>query len=178
MTLRRVVAQRVRTIKEAHQLTELQLEAKPKRDLELLCLMFADMVWYFLRSTDPIVRIQVESLLFEPPGTDVDSEDFHPAVELRFKSGDLSELPTIRAWLYPSGLTHEDRNNWIRIENGNIASYPQGDPPRLPSGQEVIILKSGIAPYEGPPRVTIHGELRGNDEQMKLIYDRYFKSYY
>jgi hypothetical protein len=143
------------------------------------CLMFADMVWYFLRSTDPIVRIQVDTLLFEPPGTGIDSDDFHPEVELSFESGDFSKPSTIRAWLYASSLTYEHRNNWIRIENARIVNYPRGNPPQPPSsGEKIIIIKAGIGPYEGPPRVSIYGELHGTDEQMKLIYDLYFRSYY
>lgn len=35
----------------------------------------------------------VDRLLFEPPGTDIDSRDFHPAVELIFDDEDFSRLP-------------------------------------------------------------------------------------
>lgn len=98
ITLRRVVAQRVKALKEKYRLRELPTGQKPRGDLELLsyfgiirpfmlrrlvdirnivehqaasppltdeCLMFADLVWYFLRSTDKLIRSRVEGIRFE-----------------------------------------------------------------------------------------------------------------
>ena len=45
-------------------------------------LMFADLVWYFLRSTDSLVRGRVDQLLFYPPGSDPFAREYNPSVSL------------------------------------------------------------------------------------------------
>jgi hypothetical protein len=45
------------------------------------CLMFADLVWYFLRSTDEVIRLQVETILYGTPGIDVYGHDSHSATK-------------------------------------------------------------------------------------------------
>jgi hypothetical protein len=64
--------------------------------------MFADLVWYFLRSTDGLVHTKIEAIVFEPPGADI-SEEFSPSAEVTFK--DLDEPPGLSIWLHPSGFT-------------------------------------------------------------------------
>ena len=174
-TLRRVIARRVRTIKEIYELSELPLSTKPKRDLELLsyfgivrpfmlkrlidirnivehqdsspppvdeCLMFADLVWYFLRSTDPLVQTKIDKLLFEPPGTDIDSGDFHPAVELSFDRENSSELPDILAWINPSSLSYECRENWMKIDDAKVADYQNDESPDCQSEENCVALRT------------------------------------
>ena len=120
------------------------------------CLMFADLVWYFLRSTDPLVRNQGGKLLFEPPGAANASSESRPEVELNFDGENFSELPDIRAWLDPSSLSYEQGKNWIKIQNAEVATYVD----------------------EESARLWVHGRMCGTEEQKKLIYDTYFKRDY
>lgn len=184
-TLRRAVGRRVKALKEIYQLRELSIGAKPKGDLELLsylgiirpfmlkrlidirnivehqdssppptdeCLMFADLVWYFLRSTDELVELQLERISLVPPGEDFFSRDYHPQVALNFPSP-FSRPPEIEAWLNPSSFTYEPRTDWIKIETTEIAEYKEAEPPRW----------------------AVKGKVSGTDEQMKPIYELYFR---
>lgn len=185
-TLRRVVGRRVKELKEIYQLRELPTGAKPKGDLELLeyfgiirpfmlrrlidirnfvehqdssppptseCLMFADLVWYFLRSTDGLARFEVQTLIFHPRVTD--PEDFEQIIQLHF-SEPFSE-PEISALAYPSLIAYEPRENWIAVEQAEISPHDHGD--------ETIW-------------VSVKGKVKGADEQMRHIYDLYFRASY
>lgn len=184
-TLRRSVGHRVKALKEIYRLRELRIGAKPKGDLELLsslgiirpfmlkrlidirnivehqdsrppsvdeCLMFADLVWYFLRSTDKLVYLQLERLTFVPPGEDFFSRDYHPTLTLDF-SGPFGEPPEVEAWLNPPGFTYEPRADWIRVESSEMTKYDDLE----------------------PCRVAIKCKVTGTDEQMKHLYEIYFR---
>ena len=122
------------------------------------CLMFADLVWYFLRSTDALVHSKVSAILFEPPGaTDESSEEFHPSTELIFDN--LSEPPEIRIWLNPASFIYEPKPNWIRIEPTKVDGYK----------------KEG---EKEDSRFWIAGKMRGTEQQMSRVYRLYFRSSY
>ncbi len=183
MTLRRVVARRVKALKETYQLRELPIGAKPKYDLELLesfgiirpfmlrrlieirniiehqdsspppvdeCLMFADLVWYFLRSTDGLARMQVETLIFRR--SRMTSGGFQK-VMLHF-SEPFNKLPKISSLLHAPIIIYEPKNNWVKVESVELD--------RLES--------------HGDFWMSISGKVCGTDEQMRLIYDIYFRA--
>jgi hypothetical protein len=184
-TLRRTVGQRVKALKDIYQLRSLPTGTKPKYDLELLeyfgiirpfmlkrlidirnmvehqdtsppptdeCLMFADLVWYFLRSTDGLVQDQLTSMMFVPPDSSYPSwDEWYPAIMLNFKA--FSGPLRIVAGLSPSSSINEARANWMKIEPTEISSY---------IGHE-------------PPRLLVEGSIQGTDEQMKLMYELYFR---
>jgi hypothetical protein len=186
-TLRRIVGRRVNEIKKTYHLRELSTGPKPKGDLELLeyfgiirpfmlkrlvdirnivehqdsipppteeCLMFADLVWYFLRSTDKLVHGFMSSLSFFPtiPGQDID--DTGPLwVRLVFRDA-FTEPLEFHAQIDPASLTYEPQANWMRIEATEIIRLEQADPPRM--------------------RIW-EGNMTATDEQMKHIYDVYFR---
>ena len=185
MTLRRVVARRVKALEETYQLRELPIGAKPKHDLELLesfgiirpfmlkrlieirnfvehrdssppsteeCLMFADLVWYFLRSTDGLTRARADRIFFELPGVDFSSDDNHPQIALDF-TGPFSEAPGIGVWHYPSSFSDEPRASWVEIAATKVTYHE----------------------YAETTWVSIDGKICGTDEQMKLIYEIYFQ---
>jgi len=82
-------------------------------------------------------------------------EDFEQVVQLYF-SEPFSE-PEISAFAYPSLIAYEPRENWIAVEQAEISRHDHGD--------ETIW-------------VSVKGKIRGTDEQMKLIYDLYFRASY
>lgn len=183
-TLRRAVAYRVRVLKEIYELRKLPISPKPRYDLELLasfdiirpfmlkrlidirnivehqdskppsteeCLMFADLVWYFLRSTDSLVRGRVTDLLFYPPGTDPESRVFYPSVRIIFPDN-FSAAPQVWAWLRPSGFSYQAVMGWIKVEVNEIINHENDD-----------------------PRSQVMGKMLGTGEQMRLLYEAYFR---
>jgi hypothetical protein len=141
ITLRRVVAMRVKALKDTYQLRELPIDE---------CLMFADLVWYLLRSTDGLARMQVESLIFKPDG--MTSRVFQN-VMLHFGEP-FSKPPKISSLLHASIIINGPKENWIKIEPVELD--------RLES--------------HGDFWISISGKVCGTDEQMRLIYDTYFRT--
>jgi hypothetical protein len=118
------------------------------------CLMFADLVWYFLRSTDGLVELQLEQISFlSPDFKDIWSLDRHAhQIDLNFPDP-FSEPPAIKAWLDLSSLTYEPRADWMKIESTKLIESKE---------------------YE-PTQVTFTGRVNGTDAQMKSIYEIYFR---
>jgi hypothetical protein len=186
MALRRAVGRRVKELKEIYQLRELPTGVKPKGDLELLeyfgiirpfmlrrlidirnfvehqdsdppspdeCRMFADLVWYFLRSTDGLAKFEVQLVIFHPHVAA--SGNLEQIIQLHFREP-FSE-PEISALVLPSLIAYEPQENWVAVEQAKISPHNHGD--------ETIW-------------VSVKGKVRGADEQMKLIYDLYFRASY
>jgi hypothetical protein len=192
MSLRRSVGHRVKALKEIYNLRDLLIGTRSMKDLELLsefgiirtfmlrrlvdirnivehhdanppptdeCLMFADLVWYFLRSTDELVRFWYPQIFFNPPGKDYHSKD-HAQVVIQFCQCDISPLEQsfgkpleIEAWIDPSSFTYEPRADWIMVEPSEITKREDVE----------------------PIRVVIKGKVLGTDEQMKHLYEIYFR---
>lgn len=187
INLRRVVAQRVKALNKQYQLRQLPTGQKPSGDLELLsyfgiirpfmlrrlvdirniveheassppsadeCMMFADLVWYFLRSTDKLVHRSVDEIIFErdTPGSDL------LIVRVTFQQP-FSGRPVINASLDPSSVAYEPRANWMRIEASRIARHEE----------------ERIDPSVIKAQTHVYGGLSCTDEQMKHIYEVYFR---
>jgi hypothetical protein len=184
-TLKRAVSHRVKMLAEAYELRDLPVLPKPKRDLELLasfdlirpfmlkrltdirnlvehedckppstdeCLMFADLVWYFLRSTDMLLRARIDDFVFIPHGVDTSVREFYPAVGLIFPAN-FSQPPQIRAWLEPPSFSYDAVEGWVKVETCEIRDYSSSTPARF----------------------SIEGQMVGTGEQMRLLYEAYFK---
>lgn len=89
------------------------------------CHMYADLVWYFLRSTDGLTYIRGDAILLEPPGADIMPRNERPGVELMF--GDLGKSPIIRMWLNAPGFMYEPNQNWMKIQPIEIIGDENGD---------------------------------------------------
>lgn len=192
-TLRRVVAGRVKALKEIYNLRDLPIGPKPKGDLELLsefgiirpfmlkrlidirkivehqdssppavdeCMMFADLVWYFLRSTDGLVRSWMPKIFFYPPEGRHDPRHLLQVV-IKFCPDDFEPLERpfgrpleIEAWIDPSDFSYEPKAGWMETESAEIGRWFED---------------------AKPPRVRVKGRVNGTDEQMKLIYELYFR---
>jgi hypothetical protein len=119
------------------------------------CLMFADLVWYFLRSTDKIAHGFINIISFElrTPIRDDDENEFFK-VSVLFGQP-FNKPPEIRADIDPAALAYEPRENWTRIEAAEITR----------------------SRYERPDyhQIYVRGNMSGTNAQMKYIYDLYFK---
>lgn len=117
------------------------------------CLMFADLIWYFLRSTDGLVHIKVDAILLQPPGAEIMEK--YPTVELRFE--DASRPPIVRLWLNAPGFTYEPNASWMKIEPQKIEGYKEDDETEV-------------------SHLYIHGGIRGTEQQMLQMYRLYFRA--
>ena len=127
------------------------------------CLMFADLIWYFLRSTDRLVKSAPQGLQFwkEPDWRHYELDD-NARVWLRF-SGPLSEPPEIQATLYEDYCAYEPKADWIRVEATKIEEY------------EMLAHGGNKEKDEDwDPWMKVTGKISGTEEQMRLIYQAYF----
>jgi hypothetical protein len=126
------------------------------------CLMFADLTWYFLRSTDNLVNSYVEEIYFEPRRmTDRD----YPQAVIKFRES-FAE-PEIRARLKASSFAYEPRVDWLKIEAAQIDefdAYHVTEASETGKYQEVKI-----------PAMNVRGKVDGTNAQMRHIYQLYFK---
>lgn len=139
-------------------------DARPPSTEE--CLMFADLVWYFLRSTDAMAKSTMEDLGFGHPDWGMGGghgREFIPEILLRFR-GPASEPPEIEAWAWIELFANEPRTEWIRIEATELEEY------------EVLAYKGDEEKDEDwLPFMKVVGKVNGTDEQMRSIYRLYFK---
>jgi hypothetical protein len=128
------------------------------------CLMFADLIWYFLRSTDRLVKSTRKGLQFwkEPSWRHYEEWDDNARVWLRF-GGPLSEPPEIQATLYEAYYAYEPKADWIRVEATQIEKYET-----LAEGGDEEKDKDWV------PWMKVTGKISGTEEQMRLIYQAYF----
>lgn len=114
------------------------------------CLMYADLIWYFLRSTDGLAQMQAETLIFKPRDVPPSREQM---VTLHFREL-FSEMPGINTWVIAAIVTYEPRVDWMRIESTEIT----------------------LTEYPKRSWMAVSGKIRGTEKQMKLIYDIYFRT--
>lgn len=133
------------------------------------CLMFADIVWYFLRSTDAMAKSaksRTVDLEFGHPAWGMGGgpgRDFIPDIWLRFR-GPASEPPEIVAWAWAHLFANEPRTDWIRIEAAELEEY------------EVLAYEGDEEKDEDwDPWMKVTGKVSGTEEQMRSIYKLYFK---
>jgi len=116
------------------------------------CRMFADLVWYFLRSTDSLVRSHLDNLIFYAPGPEpfLERRKYYPTVEVKF-SEEFATTPQISAGLNPPSISYEANTDWITIEAIEIISLEVDE-----------------------PHMLIRGKMSASGEQMGLLYRAYF----
>lgn len=78
------------------------------------CLMFADLIWYFLRSTDVLVKTRVIEVMFSKPGMELD-EPGTPELSIKFGQP-FSEPLEINASIDRDSIAHEPKADWVQIE--------------------------------------------------------------
>jgi hypothetical protein len=126
------------------------------------CLMFADLVWYFLRSTDNLVNSYVEDIYFEPRR--MTYRDY-PQTVIQF--GEFFTEPGILARLKASSFAYEPRADWLKIKATQIDefdAYHVTNASETGEYQEVKI-----------PAIDVRGKVDGTNEQMRHLYELYFK---
>jgi hypothetical protein len=123
------------------------------------CLMFVDLIWYFLRSTDGLLKVQPDDITFRLPKVTPGSWQ---AISLEFHKA-FSE-PEIFAFVRPALISYESREGWIRIEHAKAARYDEGR------------KEADWIGVKGEPAVmTVRGKVRGSEECMRAIYELYFR---
>lgn len=129
------------------------------------CLYFLEFVWYFLRSTDHLVRNSVASFILEP-----DSDSMHYGLESRM-SPETMWNPSIGGWVKSDIISEEFVNDWIllNVEKTNtraslLSKLGQPDDPE------------DIGRGKDPDDIYFKGEIRGPAEHLKRIVLIYFEA--
>jgi len=78
-----------------------------------VCKEFLEFTWYFLRSTDQLVKSVTSSLLLIPFGENLIDYDYWLNVDINPKKGWVVQ---VCGWLYPSLVSQAEKDNWIKLE--------------------------------------------------------------
>jgi hypothetical protein len=126
------------------------------------CLMFADLAWYFLRSTDVLVTSMVFEVEFSKPGMELDGRGT-PRIYIEFYHSYNHEPLDIDASIDKDSFAREPRVDWVKVDATIVDEYEQLVY-REDDGEDRI------------PWVRIDGKVSGTDEQTKLLYELYFRT--
>ncbi len=131
------------------------------------CLSFLEFVWYFIRSTDHLVRESVYELILNHT-----EEDFHDIyyLDLIFNPENRWS-PKVIGWVQPNMISANLVDKWIllNIERTEtraslLSRLGQTDDP------------DDIGRGKNPDDICFHGEIRGPAEHLKKIVLLYFEA--
>jgi hypothetical protein len=71
---------------------------------EEACLDFLEFTWYFLRSTDLLVRRPIQSIALDPPEDEPESKYYGAGIEFNPEEG---WIPRLTAWVVPGLLSEQ-----------------------------------------------------------------------
>jgi len=128
------------------------------------CLSFLEFVWYFLRSTDHLVRESVYELILYY------TEEVNYFLQITFNS-ENNWSPKVMGWVQPNMISTSLVDKWIllNIERTEtraslLSRLGQPDDP------------NDIGRGKNPDDIYFHGEIRGLTEHLKEIALLYFET--
>jgi hypothetical protein len=134
------------------------------------CSELAEFTWYFLRSTDTLVRGGCSTFIFSQEK----AGPFDPFWLSVHNGPELNWKPEIRGWLKPDMISSSNRDGWLvaslsdvrtREEHFNevIGRSSSDFPPGMPGGS-------------APEDVTIRGVIDGPVEVLRSLARKYFEA--
>ena len=130
-----------------------------------VCNSFVELVWYFLRSTDPAVRQAIDSFDLNSPETDASGKHMYwidietgPRFDWHFKFG---------CWIRPEWISHTAQDRWLSV--GVEESNTREDWERRCVKDNP--LGGGFAPSD----LYVRGRVLGPDDHLQTIISRYFR---
>jgi hypothetical protein len=82
---------------------------------EEACFDFLEFIWYFLRSTDLLVRRLIRSIALNPPEDALERDYYYVGIEFDPKG---SWIPKLTAWVVPSMTSEQPVNDWLTLKVG------------------------------------------------------------
>jgi len=125
------------------------------------CDRMLDVCWYFLRSTDPLVRRVVCNLRLQERASDESPYDIH--MEL---GPDRKWVPGIRGWLSPTLVSRYDPGGWLELRARRILrlrDYRAKFPQHVVDGRL------------NEKDVMVEGLVRGPEKHLYALYCSYFR---
>lgn len=134
------------------------------------CFDFLEFTWYFLRSTDLLVRRPIRSLSVDPPESELDPEYYGAGIEI---DPGASWVPRITAWVVPTMLSTEPVSDWLALRASKTETR-QEVVTRLGEPVDPTGWDSGRGKY--PEDIYIQAEIRGPANYLLELYRRYFET--
>lgn len=132
------------------------------------CKVFSEFVWYFLRSTDNLVREIVQTFNLYPAESELNlySVECGMGIEQGWN-------PTIGGWVPSQLISDESKDNWLTItgEKFDRLSDYLGNPQESVSDQHDQIENDSPQPEVS----YFKGQIRGPAERLKRLIQLYFK---
>jgi hypothetical protein len=89
---------------------QLNQDTEPPNETE--CLELFEFTWYFLRSTDLLVRRVALSLAFDPPESILEPRHYGGGIEI---NPEKDWIPELTAWVPPRMLSPDMVQGWISL---------------------------------------------------------------
>ena len=137
---------------------------------EEACFDFLEFTWYFLRSTDLLVRRPIRSIALHSPGDELEREYYRAGIEFHPKG---NWIPKLTAWVVPSMTSEQPVNDWLalkveeRLTRGAFMAT-QGKPSD-PTGWDLWRGKNADDTY-------LRAEIRGPAHHLLKLYQIYFET--
>jgi hypothetical protein len=133
-----------------------------------VCKEFLEFTWYFLRSTDQLVKSVADSFRLIPFGEDLFDYDYW----LNVHTGPEKKWTVeVRGWLYPSLFSQTKRNDWIMFESEKIERRDELFK-RLRLKEEDAKKDKGRG--RKPEDIYINGVIKGPVNCVDKIFRKYF----
>jgi hypothetical protein len=159
--------------KMLQQLTEIRNSVEHKDadpPSEQACFNFLEFTWYFLRSTDMLVRRPVQSIALVPPEDELEPEHYGAEIEFDPKG---SWIPKISAWVVSSMVSEQTVDDWLtlKIEKTDTRGA-------LMATQGKPVDPTGWDSGRGKNSDDIHliAEIRGPAHHLLKLYQIYFEA--
>jgi hypothetical protein len=137
---------------------------------EEACFDFVEFTWYFLRSTDLLVRRSIQTVHLRIP--EDESEPKYYTVGITFDPKG-NWIPKLFAWVTPSMISEQPVNDWLTLKVESTitrgALVATSGEPLDPTGWDL---------YRGKNADDTHleGEIRGPAHHLLKLYQSYFQT--
>lgn len=132
------------------------------------CKDYVELTWYFLRSTDFLVRKLTRGLSFNPEVNDLDPKHYVVSIEIDPFEG---WIPKVFAWLEPNMVSKDPKDSWISVK---VKRTTTRKALMKSTGQPIDPADWDIGRGKMPDDVHISGEIRGPSISLERIYKIYF----
>jgi hypothetical protein len=157
----------VQKLIEVRNAVEHQDAKPPNQDV---CLDFLEFTWYFLRSTDMLVRRPVSGISLSPTGDDIDPKYY--GVSIEFGPGE-GWIPKIIAWVEPSLISLQPIDDWFSLKVEETETR-EAMATRLKEPVDPTGWDSGRG--KNPKDMYIRAEIRGPSHHLLRLYQVYFET--
>jgi hypothetical protein len=134
------------------------------------CLDFLEFTWYFLRSTDLLVRRPIQNIALDPPEDELDPEYYGAGIEL---SPDKGWIPKLTAWVKSDMLSSQPVDNWLSLK---VEKTDTREALMLKEGKPIDPTGWDFGRGKNSDDTYITAEIRGPGQHLLKLYRKYFET--